>query len=72
VIPHFLFSCTALSLPFPPPYPHSLSLSLSLSIYIYIYIVSSDARMKKKISDANDDTALDKILNIQPKTYEYK
>ena len=34
--------------------------------------VSSDARIKKNIVDINDDTALDKILNIQPKTYEYK
>ena len=33
---------------------------------------SSDARIKKNILDVNDDTALDKILNIQPKTYEYK
>ena len=34
--------------------------------------VSSDARIKRNIVDVNDDTALDKILNIQPKTYEYK
>jgi hypothetical protein len=32
-----------------------------LYIYIYIYIL-----------DVKDDTALDKKLNIQPKTYEYK
>jgi hypothetical protein len=32
--------------------------------------VSIDVRIKK--IDVNDDTALDKILNIQPKTYEYK
>ena len=32
--------------------------------------VSSDARKKKL--DVNDDTAFVKILNIQPKTYEYK
>ena len=38
---------------------------------LYMY-VSSDARTKKNISDVNDDTAIDKILNIQPKTYEYK
>ena len=36
--------------------------------------VSSDLslRINKKIVDVNDDTALDKILNIQPKPYEYK
>ena len=34
--------------------------------------VSSDARIKRNIVDVNDHTALDKILNIQPKTYEYK
>ena len=34
--------------------------------------VSSDARIKRNIVDVNDDTALDKILNVQPKTYEYK
>jgi hypothetical protein len=34
--------------------------------------VSSDARIKKNILDVNDETALDKILIIQPKTYEYK
>jgi hypothetical protein len=27
--------------------------------------------LKNKL-DVNDDAALDKILNIQPKTYEYK
>ena len=34
--------------------------------------VSSDARIKKYILDVNDETALDQILIIQPKTYEYK
>ena len=34
--------------------------------------VSSDARIKRNIVDVNDDTALDKILKIQPKIYEYK
>jgi hypothetical protein len=46
---------------------------IDLYIYMYVYIyVSSDARIKRNIVDVNDDTALDKILNIQPKTYEYK
>jgi hypothetical protein len=35
------------------------------------YTVSSDERIKKNIQDINDDTALQKILLIQPKTYEY-
>ena len=34
--------------------------------------VSSEARIKRNIVDVNDHTALDKILNIQPKTYEDK
>ncbi len=33
--------------------------------------VSSDIRIKKNIEDIDDDTALQKILQIQPKTYEY-
>ena len=37
---------------------------------MYIY-VSSDERIKKKV-DVNDDTAIEKILNIQPKGYEHK
>ena len=35
------------------------------------WCVSSDARIKKK-PNVNDDTALDKILNILTKTYECK
>ena len=34
-------------------------------------ISSSDERIKKNISDLNDDNALQMILNIQPKTYNY-
>jgi len=33
--------------------------------------ISSDIRIKKNIQDINDDSALQKILQIQPKTYEY-
>ena len=33
--------------------------------------VSSDERIKKNIQDINDDGALQKILQIEPKTYEY-
>jgi hypothetical protein len=32
---------------------------------------NSDSRIKKDIEDINDDTALNKILLIQPKTYNY-
>jgi hypothetical protein len=32
---------------------------------------SSDIRIKKNIKDINDDMALQKILQIEPKTYEY-
>jgi hypothetical protein len=36
-----------------------------------IYI-SSDGRIKKNILDVDDDSALQMILKIEPKTYEYK
>jgi hypothetical protein len=35
------------------------------------YVASSDTRIKKDIEDINDDSALQKILTIQPKTYKY-
>ena len=35
------------------------------------YTVSSDERIKTNIQDINDDEALQKILLIQPKKYEY-
>jgi hypothetical protein len=35
------------------------------------FTTSSDERIKKHIQDINDDGALQKILLIQPKTYEY-
>ena len=35
------------------------------------YISVSDTRIKKEIEDINDDSALQKILAIQPKTYKY-
>jgi hypothetical protein len=34
-------------------------------------IASSDERIKKNINDISDDSALQMILNIQPKTYNY-
>lgn len=34
-------------------------------------ISSSDARIKMNISDINDDSALQKIMSIEPKTYDY-
>jgi hypothetical protein len=35
------------------------------------FTTSSDIRIKNNIKDIDDDTALQKILQIQPKTYEY-
>jgi hypothetical protein len=32
---------------------------------------ASDSRIKKDIEDINDDTALNKLLSIEPKTYNY-
>jgi hypothetical protein len=37
---------------------------------VLIRYENSDERIKKRILDVNDDTAIDKILNIQPKTCE--
>ncbi len=34
-------------------------------------MTSSDIRIKKDIEDINDTTALDQILQIQPKKYKY-
>jgi hypothetical protein len=34
-------------------------------------VVSSDTRIKEEIQDINDDTALNMILAIEPKTYKY-
>ena len=34
-------------------------------------MASSDMRIKKDIEDINDVSALEKILQIQPKTYKY-
>jgi hypothetical protein len=42
------------------------------SIWVKSIIASSsDTRIKKNIQDINDDNALQKILSIQPKTYNY-
>jgi hypothetical protein len=35
------------------------------------FIASSDSRIKEDIQDINDDSALQSILSIQPKTYKY-
>jgi len=41
------------------------------TIYSYGRADYSDSRIKKDIEDINDDTALNKLLLIQPKTYNY-
>ena len=35
-------------------------------------IWTSDIRIKKDVEDINDDSALDQVLRLQPKTYKYK
>jgi hypothetical protein len=41
-------------------------------IFVQGYIFNaSDVRIKKDINDINDDSALQQILSIQPKTYKY-
>jgi hypothetical protein len=37
----------------------------------YGFVSASDMRIKKNIEDINDDLALQQILSIQPKTYNY-
>ena len=49
-----------------------ISIKSELSIWTAGYLIySSDIRIKNNIIDIDDDMALQKILLIQPKTYEY-
>ena len=49
-----------------------ISIKSELSIWTARYLIySSDIRIKNNIIDIDDDMALQKILLIQPKTYEY-
>jgi hypothetical protein len=41
------------------------------TLMAHTYANFSDSRIKKDIEDINDDTALNKLLLIQPKTYNY-
>jgi hypothetical protein len=50
---------------------NSVTLKVNGSIWSIRYIVSSDIRIKEDIQDIIDDTALYKILSIEPKTYKY-
>jgi hypothetical protein len=50
----------------------AIQISNTGSVYFPIGSSSaSDSRIKKDIEDINDDTALNKVLLIQPKTYNY-
>jgi hypothetical protein len=50
----------------------NITAKFSGAIWCYDYvIVSSDSRIKEDIQDINDDTALQSILSIEPKTYKY-
>jgi hypothetical protein len=50
----------------------AIQISNTGSVYFPIGSSSaSDSRIKKDIEDINDDTALNKLLLIQPKTYNY-
>ena len=59
-----LQSASGASTPFSAKFDSSILVKNSI-------VASSDARIKKNIQDINDDGALDKILSIQPKTYNY-
>ena len=53
-------------------FPSLSPLDVNGNIYMNGSLVSaSDSRIKTNIQDINDDNALQKILQIQPKTYEY-
>ena len=42
-----------------------------MAIYANQYHVASDSRIKKNIQDVNDDSALEILRLIKPKTYQY-
>ena len=47
------------------------SIHASNTIYANQYHVASDSRIKKNIQDVNDDSALEMLRLIKPKTYQY-
>jgi hypothetical protein len=50
----------------------NVSARIGGSLWVGSWIASSsDTRIKEDIQDINDDTALNKILAIEPKTYKY-
>jgi hypothetical protein len=50
----------------------SVSVKVTGSIWVTTnFIASSDSRIKEDIQDINDDSALQMILAIEPKTYKY-
>ena len=48
-----------------------VALKVNGSVWGTGYIVSSDIRIKNEIDDIIDDSALQKILAVEPKTYKY-
>ncbi len=49
-----------------------MSARIGGSLWVGSWIASSsDSRIKEDIEDINDDTALNMILAIEPKTYKY-
>ena len=55
-----------------PPYATSISAKFDSSILVTGKVaITSDQRIKKNIQDINDDSALQKILAIEPKTYSH-
>ena len=53
-------------------YTHQLSVKVNGSIWVTsTYVASSAIRIKEDIQDINDDSALQMILEIEPKTYKY-
>jgi hypothetical protein len=55
-----------------PPYATSISAKFDSSILVTGKVaITSDQRIKKNIQDINDDSALQKILAIEPKIYNH-
>jgi hypothetical protein len=66
------FNYNGVSTPYASATMNNICAAFRSDILVYSQVVtSSDNRIKKNIQDINDDTALQKILAIEPKTYNY-
>ena len=69
---NFRFFNASVALTFGPTFYTDICAKFNGSIWVTNWIASSsDVRIKTNIKDIEDDSALQKILQIQPKIYEY-